>query len=83
MTKVINATPFIYHFMSPEELRAVVQEARSVGITTACHCSGGQELDDCVEAEIECLEHVYYISEKQVRQWKRRGEAVYAPRAMR
>lgn len=58
MTKVINATSFIYHFMSPEELRAVVQEARSVGITTACHCSGGQGLDDCVDAGIDCLEQI-------------------------
>ncbi len=66
MTKVINATPFIYHFMSPEELRAVVREAQSVGMTTACHCSGGRGLDDCVEAGIDCLEHVYYITPKQV-----------------
>lgn len=66
MTKVINATPFIYHFLSPEELRAVVQEARSVDIPTACHCSGGQGLDDCLEAGIDCLEHVYYITSEQV-----------------
>ena len=66
MTKVINATPFIYHFMSPEELRAVVQEAKSVGITTACHCSGGQGLDDCLNAGIDCLEHVYYMTKQQV-----------------
>lgn len=66
MTKVINATPFIYHFLSPAELEVVVQEARSVGITTACHCSGGQGLDDCLAAGIDCLEHVYYITEKQV-----------------
>lgn len=80
MTKVINATPFIYHFMSPEELRAVVQEARSVGITTACHCSGGQGLDDCVEAGIDCLEHVYYISEKQVETVEKAGRwVVYTP----
>lgn len=66
MTKVINATPYIYHFLTPEELNVVVQEARSVGIPTACHCSGGQGLDDCVKAGIDCLEHVYYITEKQV-----------------
>lgn len=66
MTKVINATPFIYHFLSPDELAVVVQEARSVGITTACHCSGGQGLDDCLSAGIDCLEHVYYITQKQV-----------------
>ncbi|MCI9478092.1 MAG: amidohydrolase family protein [Lachnospiraceae bacterium] len=80
MTKVINATPFIYHFMSPEELRAVVHEARSVGIPTACHCSGGQGLDDCVEAGIDCLEHVYYITEKQVETVERADRwVVYTP----
>lgn len=66
MTKVINATPFIYHFITPEELRAVVEEAKSVNITTACHCSGGQGLDDCLTAGIDCLEHVYYITKAQV-----------------
>lgn len=80
MTKVINATPFIYHFMSPEELRAVVQEARSVGITTACHCSGGQGLDECVDAGIDCLEHVYYINERQVEKVREADRwVVYTP----
>jgi imidazolonepropionase-like amidohydrolase len=80
MTKVINATPFIYHFMSPEELRAVVQEARSVGITTACHCSGGQGLDDCVDAGIDCLEHVYYITKEQVKKVREADRwVVYTP----
>ncbi len=80
MTKVINATPFIYHFMSLEELRAVVQEARSVGITTACHCSGGQGLDDCVDAGIDCLEHVYYITPEQVEKVREADRwVVYTP----
>lgn len=80
MTKVINATPFIYHFMSPEELRAVVQEARSVGITTACHCSGGQGLDDCLDAGIDCLEHVYYITKEQVERVRNEDRwVVYTP----
>lgn len=70
MTKVINETSFIYHFLSPEELKAVVQEAKSVGITTACHCSGGQGLDDCLDAGIDCLEHIYYISEEQIKRVK-------------
>lgn len=80
MTKVINATPFIYHFLSPDELAVVVQEARSVGITTACHCSGGQGLDDCLTAGIDCLEHVYYITEKQVEDVLRADHwVVYTP----
>ncbi|WP_270395009.1 amidohydrolase family protein [Mediterraneibacter massiliensis] len=79
-TKVINATPFIYHFMSPEELKAVVQEAKSVGITTACHCSGGQGLEDCLEAGIDCLEHVYYITPEQVERVKKADKwVVYTP----
>lgn len=80
MTKVINATPFIYHFITPEELRAVVEEARSVNITTACHCSGGQGLDDCLTAGIDCLEHVYYITKEQVEMVKKLDRwVVYTP----
>jgi len=79
-TKVINATDFIFHFMSPEELRAVVQEADSVGIPTACHCSGGQGLDDCLEAGISCLEHVYYITDRQIEAVKKADRwVVYTP----
>ncbi|MGL4789799.1 MAG: amidohydrolase family protein, partial [Anaerotignaceae bacterium] len=80
MTKVINATPYIYHFLTPAEIAAVVEEARSVGITTACHCSGGQGLDDCVDYGVDCLEHVYYISEKQVEKVKNKERwVVYTP----
>lgn len=80
MTKVINATPFIYHFLTPEELRTVVAEAKSVNITTACHCSGGQGLDDCLTAGIDCLEHVYYITPEQVERVKKADRwVVYTP----
>lgn len=80
MTKVINQTPFIYHFLTPEELRVVVEEARSVNIPTACHCSGGQGLDDCLTAGIDCLEHVYYISPEQAERVKKEDRwVVYTP----
>lgn len=80
MTKVINATPFIYHFMTLDELKAVVTEAKSVNLTTACHCSGGQGLDDCLTAGIDCLEHVYYITPAQVERVKKEDRwVVYTP----
>ena len=80
MTKVINATPFIYHFLTLDELKVVVEEAKSVNITTACHCSGGQGLDDCLTAGIDCLEHVYYITPQQVERVKREDRCVvYTP----
>lgn len=80
MTKVINATPFIYHFLTPEELKVVVDAAKSVNIPTACHCSGGQGLDDCLTAGIDCLEHVYYITPQQVEQVRNKDRwVVYTP----
>ena len=80
MTKVINATPFIYHFLTLDELKVVVEGAKSVNITTACHCSGGQGLDDCLAAGIDCLEHVYYITPQQVERVKREDRwVVYTP----
>lgn len=80
MTKVINATPFIYHFLTLDELKVVVEEAKSVNITTACHCSGGQGLDDCLTAGIDCLEHVYYITPQQVERVNREDRwVVYTP----
>ena len=80
MTKVINATPFIYHFLTLDELKVVVEEAKSVNITTACHCSAGQGLDDCLTAGIDCLEHVYYITPQQVERVKREDRwVVYTP----
>lgn len=80
MTRVINNKPFIPHFLTPAELAAVVEEAESVGIPTACHCSGGRGLDDCLDAGINCLEHVYYITEKQAERVKRDDRwVVYTP----
>ena len=52
--------------MTLDELKAVVEVAKSVDKKTACHCTGGQGLDDCLDAGIDCIEHVYYISRKQI-----------------
>ena len=58
----------------------VVEEAKSVNITTACHCSGGQGLDDCLTAGIDCLEHVYYITQPQVERVNKEDRwVVYTP----
>lgn len=80
MTGVINATPAINHYLTPAELKVVVEAAESVGIPTSCHCSGGQGLDDCLDAGITCLEHVYYITERQVEKVSKADRwVVYTP----
>ena len=58
IAKVINATPYIYHFLTPAELRAVTEEGQSVGIKTACHCSGGQSLDKNPSDNVAALGNV-------------------------
>lgn len=80
MTKVINPKPYMYHFLTPAELDVVVGEARSVGIPVACHCSGGQGLDDCLDAGVDCLEHVYYITPQQAERVKKEDRwVVFTP----
>ena len=56
------------------------RRSKSVNITTACHCSGGQGLDDCLTAGIDCLEHVYYITQPQVERVNKEDRwVVYTP----
>ena len=63
------ATPdeFIPYFISYDEIRTVVEEARALNIKTAAHCIGGKGLDFCVKAGIDVIEHVYSITPEQVK----------------
>ena len=58
---------FIPYFISYDEIRTVVEEARALNIKTAAHCIGGKGLDFCVKAGIDVIEHVYSITPEQVK----------------
>lgn len=60
------AGEFIPCFISYDEIRTVVEEAKQLNIKTAAHCIGGMGLEYCVKAGIDCIEHVYSITEEQV-----------------
>lgn len=60
------AGEFIPCFISYDEIRTVVEEARQLNIKTAAHCIGGMGLDYCVKAGVDCIEHVYSITPEQV-----------------
>ena len=62
-----NADDFIPCFISYDEIRTVVEEARALNIKTAAHCIGGKGLEYCVKAGIDCIEHVYSITPEQVK----------------
>ena len=65
-TGVIRDKDFIPNFLTDAEIRCVVEEAKSVGIPTAVHVSGGRALDQCIDNGVDVFEHVYYIDEEQI-----------------
>ena len=66
-TPIVKPGEFIPCFITYDEIRTVVEEAKSMNIRTAAHCIGGKGLEYCVEAGIDCIEHVYSITPEQVR----------------
>ena len=49
-----------------EEMRAVVYEAKAAGKRTMTHCEGGVGLRNSLEAEIDTIEHGFYLTEEDV-----------------
>ncbi|MFF4244676.1 amidohydrolase family protein [Streptomyces sp. NPDC001822] len=45
-----------------EDLRAVVDEAHRLGLPVAAHAHGGQAIKDALEAGVDSLEHVTFLS---------------------
>lgn len=58
---------FIPCFISYDEIRTVVEEAKALNIKTAAHCIGGKGLEYCVKAGVDSIEHVYSITPEQVK----------------
>lgn len=61
------AGDFVPCFITYDEIKTVVEEAKGMGIRTAAHCIGGKGLDYCVKAGIDSIEHVYSITPEQVK----------------
>lgn len=63
---IVKPGDFIPCFISYDEIKTVVEEAKSMNIRTAAHCIGGKGLEYCVAAGIDSIEHVYSITPEQV-----------------
>lgn len=50
---------FIPHYLTRDEIIAVVEAAKSVNKKVAAHCIGGQALIDCLECGVQIIEHAY------------------------
>lgn len=53
-------------FISREEVRTVVSEAKALGVKTSCHCIGGTGLRYCAEEGIDVLDHCYWATEEDI-----------------
>ena len=58
---------------SPEEMRAIIQEAHRLGRKTAAHAHGAQGIRDAVLAGIDSIEHGSFINEEDIQLMKERG----------
>ncbi len=43
--------------LTPEEIRAIVNEAHREGVKVACHAYGGEGLHNCLDAGVDSIEH--------------------------
>lgn len=52
--------------MPVEELREFVAAARAHGQQTMVHCSGNDGVDNCIGAQVDTIEHGYFIDDDQL-----------------
>lgn len=57
---------FVPSYMSPEEIRTVVEEGNRLALPTAAHCIGGAGLKDCLDMGVAVIEHGYAATEKDL-----------------
>ncbi|MBI3028407.1 MAG: amidohydrolase family protein [Candidatus Rokubacteria bacterium] len=62
--------------LTPEEVRAAIEEATKAGRRVAAHAQGSQGVAACVEAGITSIEHGIFLTEELVARMKREGVAL-------
>jgi imidazolonepropionase-like amidohydrolase len=58
---------------SPEEMRAIIQEAHRLGRKVAAHAHGALGIRDAVLAGVDSIEHGSFINEEDIQLMKERG----------
>ncbi len=53
-------------FLSYEEIKTAVDEAKKLDIPVAAHCIGGEGLKNCLLAGVKVLEHLYAVTDEEV-----------------
>ncbi len=56
-----------------EEIRAIVDEAHREGVKVACHAYGGEGLHNCIEGDVDSIEHGLDLDEESLKRMKEKG----------
>jgi imidazolonepropionase-like amidohydrolase len=64
--------------LTPEEIRAAIEEARKAGRRTAAHAQAAEGIAACVEAGITSIEHGIFLTESVAQKMARDGIALVA-----
>ena len=61
-----------YHY-SLEELKAAVDEAHHAGVPVSVHVYSGDAADNCIEADVDSIEHGFSLTDTQLKRMKDKG----------
>src|SRR5437762_5719944 len=64
--------------LTPEEVRAAIEEARKAGRRTAAHAQAEQGIAACVDAGIDSIEHGIFLTEPIAQKMAKAGIALVA-----
>lgn len=65
LTGTVPMDPIVC-YPSREEIEAALDEAHRAGLPITAHCIGGTGFDLCLELGFDCLEHGYFLTDKQI-----------------
>jgi len=66
ITGTVRAGRGLSCFPSPEEISVAIAEAHRAGLRTVAHCIGGPGFEVCLEAGLDCFEHGYFFTDRQI-----------------
>ena len=66
ITGTVRTGPELVCYPSAEEIAAAIEEAHRAGLRTAAHCIGGQGFETCLAAGLDCFEHGYFLTDREI-----------------
>ncbi|MEL7568719.1 MAG: amidohydrolase family protein, partial [Dehalobacterium sp.] len=60
----------------PEEVYAITRQAHHMGKKVTAHCIGEQGINNCIENDVDCIEHGHFLTREQAKRMAARGMAL-------